>query len=64
MNAFIRFNKGILRLPIGVQIWLVVLIAANLVVPLSYLDRVEAQVVLATSQSGGLGLFGALDLTA
>jgi len=48
MNAFIRFNKGILRLPIGVQIWNAVLIAANLVVPLSYLERVEAQVVLAT----------------
>ena len=48
MSAFIRFNKGLLKLPLGVQLWLMVLMAGNLVVPLVYLDRLEAQVVLAT----------------
>ncbi len=48
VSAFIRFNKGLLKLPLGVQLWLMVLMAGNLVVPLVYLDRLEAQVVLAT----------------
>ncbi len=48
VSAFIRFNKGLLKLPIGVQFWLMILMAGNLVVPLFYLDRLEAQVVVAT----------------
>ncbi len=46
MNAFIKFNKGIMRAPIYVRLWLMLLIFSNLVVPLFYLHRVEAQVVL------------------
>ena len=46
MNAFIRFNKGVMRAPIQVRLWLMLLIFFNLVVPLFYLHRVEAQVVL------------------
>jgi hypothetical protein len=48
MDAFIRFHKGLLKLPVGVQIWLVVLMTTNFLVPLFYLDHLEAQVVLAT----------------
>jgi hypothetical protein len=46
MNAFLKFNKGILQLPATVQAWLALLIAANLVVPLFLLGRPEARVVL------------------
>ena len=46
MNAFIKFNKGVMRGPIYVRLWLMLLIFSNLVVPLFYLRRVEAQVVL------------------
>ncbi len=46
MNAFIKFNKGVMRAPIYVRLWLMLLIFSNLVVPLFYLHRVEAQVVL------------------
>ncbi len=46
MNAFIKFNKGVMRAPIYVRLWLMLLIFSNLVVPLFYLPRVEAQVVL------------------
>ncbi len=46
MNAFIKFNKGVMRGPIYVRLWLMLLIFSNLVVPLFYLHRVEAQVVL------------------
>ena len=48
MHAFIKFNKGILKLPLQWQLWLTVLVAANLVVPFFYLQRLEAQVVLGT----------------
>ncbi len=48
MHAFIKFNKGMLKLPLHWQLWLAVLVAANLVVPFFYLQRLEAQVVLGT----------------
>ena len=46
MHAFIKFNKGLLRMPIQWQLWLLLLVSFNLVVPLFYLDRLEAQVVV------------------
>ena len=46
MNAFIKFNKGMLRLPLLWQVWLAALVAANLVVPMFFLPRLEARVVL------------------
>ena len=48
MNAFIKFNRGIFRLPIGVRLWLMLLMAVNLVVPVIYLQRSEARIVLLT----------------
>ena len=48
MHALIKLNKGMLKLPRHWQLWLAVLVAANLVVPLVYVERLEAQVVLGT----------------
>ena len=47
MNSFMKFNLGLLRSPLYVRVWLILLLAANLVAPLFFLDRVEAQAVLA-----------------
>ncbi len=47
MRAFITFHKGLLKSPIRVRLWLMLLVVFNLVVPLFFLDRLEAQVVLA-----------------
>ena len=47
MRAFIKFNQGLMRSPLPVRLWLMLLVAANLGAPLFFLDRVEAQVVLA-----------------
>ncbi len=47
-NAFIKFNKGVLKLPIYLQLWLMLLVIANLVVPLFFLNHLESQIVLAT----------------
>ena len=48
MNAFVKFNRGILRLPIPVRLWLLLLMAVNFVVPVIYLQRIEARIVLLT----------------
>ncbi|MCP5113025.1 MAG: hypothetical protein GY953_19530 [bacterium] len=48
LQAFFRFNKGILRMPAYVPPWLMLLMAANVVVPMFYLGRIEAQVCAAT----------------
>ena len=47
MRAFIKFNKGIMKMPVQWQLWLMLLITVNLIVPLLFLDRLEAQVVVA-----------------
>ena len=46
MNAFVKFNKGLLQMPVHWQLWLMLLIAGNLIVPLFFISQVEAQVVV------------------
>jgi hypothetical protein len=48
MKAFIRFNRGMLKMPLHWQLWVMLLVAANLVAALFFLHRLEAQVVLGT----------------
>ncbi len=48
MHALIKFNKGVLKMPVLWQVWLAVLVATNLVLPMFFLQRLEAQVVLGT----------------
>ena len=48
MRAFIKFNRGMMRMPLHWQLWLLPLVTANAVAPLFFLRHVEAQVVLVT----------------
>jgi hypothetical protein len=48
MQGFVKFNKGILGMSWPVKLWLLVLVAANSVVPLFFLQHIEAQLVLGT----------------
>jgi hypothetical protein len=48
MRAFIKFNQGVLKMPIQWLVWLALLVTVNLVIPLFYLSYLEAQVVAAT----------------
>ena len=48
MNAVIRFHKGLLRLPLWVQLFMLALVAVNMVTPLFMIRRIEAQIVLGT----------------
>jgi len=47
MNAFIKFNKGIMNSSLPVKLWVGLLVIFNMIIPLFFLDRLEAQVVLA-----------------
>ena len=48
MKAFIKFNKGMMKMPLHWQLWLVLLVTANIVTPFFFLHRLEARVVLGT----------------
>ncbi len=61
MHAFMRFNKGLLAMPIHIRAWVLLLISVNLVTPFFFLEHVEAQAVLA---AGALGMLLMTALTA
>ena len=54
MRAFIRLNKGLMRMPIHWRLWVMWLGVFNLVVPLFFLDRIEAQIVVVVFLASGL----------
>ncbi|MBE9044763.1 hypothetical protein IQ255_10145 [Pleurocapsales cyanobacterium LEGE 10410] len=48
IQGFIKFNQGILQMPFPWQLWILLLMLVNLIVPLFFLDHLEAQVVVVT----------------
>jgi len=54
MRAFIRFNLGVLALPLHWRAWVLLLIGINLVTPFFFLGHVEAQIVFAAGMLGML----------
>ncbi len=48
LRAFITFNLGLLKMPLGVKVWLLALIGANMIVPVFFISTREAQVVILT----------------
>ena len=48
MNAFIKLNKGLFKMPLPWKLWLSLLVAANVFVPMFYFQQLEAQIVLGT----------------
>ncbi len=48
IDGFIRFHKGVLRMPAYVPPWLALLATVNLIVPLFYIGRIEAQICAVT----------------
>ena len=49
MKSILNFMKTMLIMPIQWQIWLGVLVTANIVVPFFFIHTLEAQVVMATA---------------
>lgn len=48
MQGFVRFNKGLLRMPLPIRAWVTMLLVMNVIVPLFFIRHLEAQVVLGT----------------
>ncbi|MEE8161079.1 MAG: hypothetical protein V3T61_05535 [Acidobacteriota bacterium] len=44
--AFAKFSKGVMRMPVHWRLWQMLLLVANLIVPILFLDRLESQMVL------------------
>ncbi len=47
MNAFIKFNKGLMNQSLPIKLWNGLMVIFNMIIPLFFLERLEAQVVLA-----------------
>ncbi len=61
MHAFMRFNQGLLAMPLHLQAWVLLLIGVNIVTPFFFVEHVEARAVLA---AGALGMVLMTALTA
>ncbi len=46
LNTFIGFNRHLLRMPFAWRVWLMALVALNMIGPLFFLERPEGVVVL------------------
>ena len=46
MNAFIKFNRGLLAMPLPWRLWLLLLLTLNLIAPLVFIGRIEVQATL------------------
>ena len=51
MNAFLRFNQGLLGMPIPWRLWLGLLIVNNALAPMFFLPQIEAVATLAAMMS-------------
>lgn len=48
IDGIVKFNRAVFKMPIPWRIWLMLLMAVNMIVPVFFLDRIEARVVLIT----------------
>lgn len=48
LRAFIKFNKSLMKLPLQWQVWLMLLVGSNMVVPFFFINRLEARITLGT----------------
>lgn len=48
IKGIVKFNRAVFQLPIPWRVWLMLLMAVNMIVPFFFLDRIEARVVLIT----------------
>ncbi len=46
IDGIVKFNRAVFKMPILWRLWLMLLMAVNLIVPFFFLDRIEAWVVL------------------
>ncbi len=54
MQGFLRFNKGLMRLPMIWKSWVMLLMICNMILPLILISPIEAQITLGTFAIAGL----------
>ncbi|KMP11761.1 hypothetical protein UZ36_03285 [Candidatus Nitromaritima sp. SCGC AAA799-C22] len=58
MKLMLSFVKTMFRMPLPWALWVGSLMAVNMMGPLLFIDRIEAQVVLAATMAGGAIMMG------
>ncbi len=48
IDGIVKFNRAVFKMPLEWRMWLMLLMAVNLIVPFFFIDRIEARVVLVT----------------
>ena len=48
IDGIVQFNRAVFKMPIPWRIWMLLLMAVNMIVPLFFLGHIEARVVLVT----------------
>jgi hypothetical protein len=48
IKGIVQFNRAVFKMPIPWRIWMMLLMAVNMIVPFFFLDQIEARVVLVT----------------
>ncbi len=54
LDGLVRYHLGLGKMPLRWKPWLTLLLVGNMIVPLFYLGRLEAQVVFATAIVNGI----------
>jgi hypothetical protein len=54
ITAFVKFNRGVMKMPLHWVVWQMLLVVVNLVMPLLFLDRVEARLVVGALVASGV----------
>lgn len=49
VKAFVRYHRGLRKMPLSWKPWLISLLVANMIVPWFWMNRLEAQVVFAVA---------------
>jgi hypothetical protein len=52
VEAFMKFNRGLFKFSIGVQLWLALLVLVNFIIPIFYVPRIEALVSIVVFMAG------------
>ena len=57
IKGFIAFNSGLLKMPPWIQLWVALLVVLNMIVPLFFLEQIEARIIVGVFLVAGMLMF-------
>ena len=57
IKGFIAFNRGLLKMPLWIQLWVGLLVVLNMIVPLFFLGQIEARIIVGVFLVAGMLMF-------